>query len=185
MLVSNHTREPASATPPIAAGTSTRMRYHAKVKPTERLSRMFAQISQPESSWSASRAGVEMSCAVSPSLGAPGTSPAATRHSPLTCRRSSALFRSSATLGIGALLSFLIHGRASAGGAPAPGRPAARTPGGAGTVYAGGEARRTVECRPGGPADDRPSAARLPREERRPGQRPHAPLLRVARRRAP
>src|SRR5215510_7504463 len=107
MLVSNHTREPASATPPMAAGTSILMRYHAKVKPTERLSRMLAQIAQFESSWSASRAGVDKSCDVSPSLGAPGTSPSATRHSPLTCRRSSALFRSSATLGIGALLLLL------------------------------------------------------------------------------
>src|SRR2546427_5871294 len=39
MFVSNHTREPANATPPIVA-TSTAIRYHAKVKPTERLSRI-------------------------------------------------------------------------------------------------------------------------------------------------
>src|SRR5215475_3866335 len=100
MFVSNHTREPASATPPALSGTTTAIRYHAKVNPTDRLSLMLRQISQPESSWSASRADVARSWAVSPSFGSPGTSPPATRHSPLTSCRSSALFRSSAILGM-------------------------------------------------------------------------------------
>ena len=38
---------------------------------------MLSQISQPESSWSASRAGVARSWEVRPSFGSPGTSPSA------------------------------------------------------------------------------------------------------------
>src|SRR5439155_20272995 len=100
MFVSNHTREPASGTAAIGSGTVMAIRYHAKVKPSDRLSRILPHTFQPESSYSASRAGVARSRAVSPSFGSPGTSPVATRHSLLISRRSSALFRSSAILGI-------------------------------------------------------------------------------------
>src|SRR5215475_13780860 len=105
MLVSKYRREPASEMPSISVGSSILMRYQAKVKPFERLLRMFVHTSQLESSYSAKRAGLLAIWAARPSLGWPGTSPCATRHCPLTCLRSSGLFRSRAILGIFCLLS--------------------------------------------------------------------------------
>ena len=50
MFVSNHTREPASGTAAIRSGTVMAIRYHAKVKPSDRLSRILPHTFQPESS---------------------------------------------------------------------------------------------------------------------------------------
>src|SRR5712692_8989675 len=76
------------------------MRYQANVNPTEWLARTLVHTSQPESSYSANRAGLPRIWACRPSFGSPGTNPGANRHWPLTFWRSSALFRSKATLGI-------------------------------------------------------------------------------------
>src|SRR5688572_16141733 len=93
-------RAPARSTPSTCCGTSTVMRYQPKVKPTERLSRMFSQVSHPESSKSTRRGGHALSWAVRPSFGSPGTRPAPNRHWPFTCWRPAAVFRSSAIRGI-------------------------------------------------------------------------------------